>query len=372
MNQEVLMAIKIVFVTFVCSACIMPFMKRIAAHIGAIDQPRSDEGNRHIHKKPIPKLGGVGVFLAFLIGYILFGIQNIQMNSILIGSFIIILTGIVDDIKSIRASHKLIGQLIAACVIVFYGGILLNNVTAFGYSIDFGLWSYPLTILFIVACTNIINLIDGLDGLSGGISSIFYLTIGIIGFFQGRSGSLVMILTFIMLGATLGFLLHNFYPAKIFCGDCAMFFGFSIAVITLLEFKGPALTSLFVPLMILGIPILDTLFAIIRRILKHQPPFSPDKEHIHHQLLGMNFSQVTTVLIIYGMNILFASASIFYTLKDPFVGKILYILIFIIVIWFVLRTTVISHKNKEVVDNLIDKVGSTMKPVKKTIKNKKK
>ena len=208
-------------------------------------------------------------------------------------------------------------------------------------------------------------MIDGLDGLSGGISSIFFLTIGIIGFFQGRSGSLVMILTFIMLGATLGFLLHNFYPAKIFCGDCAMFLGFIIAVISLLEFKGPALTSLFVPLIILGIPILDTLFAIIRRMLRHQPPFSPDKEHIHHQLLGMNFSQRTTVLIIYGIDILFASASIFYTLKDPVVGKILYILIFIIVVWFVFRTTIISPKNKEVTDNLIDKVEGTIKKKKK-------
>ncbi len=349
-------------------------MKRIAHHIGAIDMPRNDEGNRHIHTKPIPKLGGVGIFLAFLIGYMLFGIQSIQMNSVLIGSFIIILTGIIDDIKSIRAGQKLIGQFLAACVIVFYGGILLNNITAFGYSLDFGIWSYPLTIIFIVSCVNIINLIDGLDGLSSGISSIFFLTIGIIGFFQGRSGSLVMILTFIMLGATLGFLLHNFYPAKIFCGDCAMFFGFIIAIITLLEFKGPALTSLFVPLMILGIPILDTLFAIIRRILKHQPPFSPDKEHIHHQLLGMNFSQRTTVLIIYGIDILFASASIFYTLKDPIIGKILYILIFIIVVWFVFRTTVISTKNKEVVDNLIEKMEETIhkdSKKKKAKKNKK-
>lgn len=119
MNAEILNALKIVFVTFVCSAAIMPFMKRIAKHIGAIDYPRSDEGNRHIHKKPIPKLGGVGIFLAFLIGYMLFGVQSVQMNSILIGSFIIILTGIIDDIKSIRAGQKLIGQLIAACVIVF-------------------------------------------------------------------------------------------------------------------------------------------------------------------------------------------------------------------------------------------------------------
>lgn len=210
---------------------------------------------------------------------------------------------------------------------------------------------------FIVACTNIINLIDGLDGLSGGVCSIFYLTIGIIGFYQGRSGSLVMILTFIMLGSTLGFLLHNFYPAKIFAGDCATFMGFIISVITLLEFKGPALTSFFVPVMILGIPILDTLFAIIRRLLKGQPPFQADKKHLHHQLLGMNFSQRTTVLIIYGINLLFAAASILYTIKDPVLGKIIYIIIFIIVLWFVLHTTIISDKTPTRTKQIEEKIS---------------
>src|SRR5699024_5837857 len=160
--------------------------------------------------------------------------------------------GIMDDIKPIRAYQKLIGHLIAASIIVFYGGITLDNITAFGFSFNFGILAPFITILFIVVCTNIINLIDGVDGLSGGICSILFLTIGIIGFYQGRSGSLVMILTFIMLGSTLGFLLHNFYPAKIFAGDCATFMGFIISIITLLEFKGPALTSFFVPIMILG------------------------------------------------------------------------------------------------------------------------
>lgn len=369
MRSEVLEAIKIVAITFIFTAAIMPFMKKIAYHIGALDEPRPDEGNRHIHKKTVPKLGGVGIFLGFLFGYMLFGEHSVQMNSILIGSFIIILTGIVDDIKSIRASQKLLGQLVAAVIIVFYGGFLLNNVTAFGWSFDFGIWAYPITLLFIVACTNVINLIDGLDGLSSGISSIFFLTIGIIGFFQGRSGTLVMLLTFIMLGATLGFLLHNFYPAKIFAGDCAMFMGFIISIISLLEFKGTALTSLFVPLMILAIPMLDTFFAIIRRLLRHQAPFSPDKEHIHHQLLGMNFSQRATVLIIYGINILFAIASILYILKDPILGKIIYIVIFVLVVWFVFHTSIISEKIPEKTDELKKKVEST---VKKKEKKKKK
>ena len=348
MKADIYDASKIVLVTFIFSVLIMPIMKRVANHIGAIDKPRKEEGNRHIHKKAVPKLGALGIYLGFLFGYMLFGQQSIQMNSILIGSFIIVLTSIVDDVKSIRAHQKLLCQLAAAAVIVFYGGILLNNVTAFGFSIDFGIWAYPLTILFIVGCCNIINLIDGLDGLSGGVCSIFYITIAIIGFYQARSGSLVMILTFIMLGSTLGFLVHNFYPARIFAGDCATFEGFIIAVITLLEFKGAALTSLFTPLLILGIPILDTLFAIIRRLLKGQPIFAADREHLHHQLLGMKFSQRTTVLIIYGMNILFAIASILYAINDPKLGKIFYIIIFIIVFWFVMHTSIISEKNPKI------------------------
>lgn len=369
MRSDIYSALKIILTTFIFSAIMMPLMKKVAVHVGALDVPRKEEGHRHIHKKTTPKLGAVGIYLSFLFGYMLFGKESIQMNSILIGSFIIILTGIVDDLKPIKAWQKFLGQLAAASVIVFYGRILLNNITAFGFSIDFGVWSYPITVLFIVACSNIINLIDGMDGLSGGICSIFFITIGIIGFYQGRSGSLVMILTFIMLGSTLGFLLHNFYPAKIFAGDCSTFMGFIIAVITLLEFKGPALTSFFVPVMILGIPILDTLFAIIRRLLKGQAPFQADKQHLHHQLLGMNFSQRTTVLIIYGMNILFATASILYTLKDRELGQMIYIIIFIIVLWFVLRTSIISDKNPKRTKKVIEKIKLSKK---KSNKQKKK
>ena len=347
MRAQLLSASKIVIVTFIFSAIIMFLMRKIAVHVNAMDIPRSEEGNRHIHKTATPKLGGVGIFLAFLFGYMLFGEQSVKMNSVLIGSFIIILSSIVDDINPIRATHKLIAQIVAASVIVFYGGILLDVITAFGYTFDFGILAYPITIFFIVACTNIINLIDGLDGLSGGICTIFYITIAIIGFFQGRVGSLVMVLTLIMLGATLGFLMHNFHPAKIFAGDGATFMGFIIAVITLLEFKGPALISFFVPVSILAIPILDTLFAIIRRVLKGQPPFQADKQHLHHQLLGMNFSQVVTVLIIYGINILFAVATLIFMLYDQKIGQIMFIIIFILVAWFVLHTSIISDKSPQ-------------------------
>ena len=356
MKQQLVTALGIVVTTFIFSAIIMFLMRKVANHIGALDMPREAEEHRHIHKKITPKLGAVGIFLSFLFGYMLFGEQSVRMNSILIGSFIIILASIVDDIKEIRAIYKFIVHILAASVIVFYGGILLNNITAFGYSIDFGILAYPITILFIVACTNIINLIDGLDGLSGGICSIFYITTAIIGFCQGRFGSLVMILTLIMLGSTLGFLLHNFHPAKIFAGDCATFMGFIIGVITLLEFKGPALISFFIPVAILGVPIMDTLFAIIRRLLKGQSPSHADNAHLHHQLLGMKFSQVKTVLIIYAIEALFALASIFYVIKDPIKGQIVYIILFIIVLWFVLTTSIITEKRPKIIQKLNKKL----------------
>ncbi len=356
MKHELLISTEIVLVTFLFSALIMVLMRKVAYHIGAVDVPTEAEGKRHIHKRAVAKLGGVGIFLGFLFGYMLFGEQSIRMNSILIGSFIIILTSIVDDIKSIKATYKLLGHLAAACVIVFYGGILLNNITAFGLHFDFGWVAYPLTIFFLVACTNIINLIDGLDGLSGGICSIFFATIAIIALSQGRYNSLVLILSLIMLGSTIGFLLHNFYPAKIFAGDAATFLGFIIGVITLLEFKGPALISFFVPVAILGIPILDTLFAIIRRLLKGQPPFKADKEHLHHQLLNLTSSQVKTVLIIYFIDILFALASIFYVLFDKTIGEVIYIIIFIIFLWFILHTTIISEKSPKMTKKIKNKI----------------
>ncbi len=356
MEIDILYAIKIILVTFIFAVILMPVMKKIAHHIGAIDKPSTAEGNRHIHKKEIPKLGALGIFISFLLGYMLFGEESIRMNSILIGSFIIILTGIIDDIKPLKSSYKLIGHILAAAIITFYGEILLNNITAFGYAFDFGLWSYPLTIIFIVACANIVNLIDGLDGLSGGIAVIFFATVAYIGFFQGRGESLVMILTLIMIGSTLGFLIHNSYPAKIFAGDCCTFIGFIIAVITLLEFKAAALTSFFVPVLILAIPVLDTLFAIIRRLLKKQPPFKADKEHLHHQLLGMNFSQRKTVFIIYFINILFAVATVFYVLGDPLYAQIIYVILLIIVILFVIKTSIISDKPQKITKEVIKKI----------------
>ena len=351
-SADLTQSIKMVLVTFVASIFIVQIMKRVAHHIGAIDVPRTDEGNRHIHKRPIPKLGAVGIFLAFLFGYMLYGEHSIKMNAILISSFIIILTGIVDDINDLKASRQLIAQILAACIVVFYGGIYLTDITFFGLTVNFGIFKELITIVFIIACINIINFTDGLDGLSGGVTSIFYFTTAIICYYQGRLGTMEMTVTLLMLGSTLGFLVHNFYPAKIFAGQCSMFMGFMISIICLLGFKGTALTSLFIPVAILGLPILDTLFAIIRRLLKRQPIFKADKSHFHHQLLGMNFSHRTTVLIIYLINILFALTTVFYVLGDSSIALIILIVLSIFLIWFVLYTNIITDKTPKIIEKM--------------------
>ncbi len=360
MKYDLYTVIIMVASTFVFTSLIVPIIKKIAVDVGAIARMN----NRTVHEKEKPLMGGLAIFFGFLLGYVLFSKQTVEMNSILIGSFIIIITGIIDDIKPLLAKQKFVAQIIAASVIVFYGGILLNNISAFGYYINFGLFSYPLSIILIVGITNSINLIDGLDGLAAGVSSIFFLTIGIIAFMMNRIGGLDIVLSFVMLGSTLGFLIHNFYPAKIFMGDTgSMFLGFIISVIALLGFKNVTLTSFIVPLLILAVPILDTVFAILRRIIKKCSISEADKLHLHHQLLKMNFSHRTTVLIIYYIQILFAFASIIYILKDRTLGIITYIILLIIVLWFIITTNIVVDRSGfyQKINKLIEKIKQNKK-----------
>jgi len=344
MNEEIVKILVIVFSMAIFTASIVPFIKKIAFHVGALDIP----GERKIHSKTMPRLGGLAIFLALLLGYMLFGTPSALMNSILIASFIIVFTGFIDDIKPLKASIKFIGQLLAAFVIVFYGKLAMQNISAFGIFIEFGFLSQFITLFFILGCINCINLIDGLDGLAGGISAIYFLTIGIITTIKGSVG-LEFILCFIMLGSCLGFLVHNFHPAKIFMGDSgSMLLGLIISVVALLGFKNVTLSSLIIPLLVLAIPILDTLAAIIRRKLKGQSISQPDKYHIHHQLLNKNFSQTQTVIVIYIIDILFAATSIIYALGDRKLGYIIYGILLIIAIIFVSKTNIIfEHKKKK-------------------------
>lgn len=362
----------IVIVTFLASLILVPIVKKIAIHINAMDEPNE----RKIHKVPMPRLGGLAIFLAFLLGYMLYGEISTQMLSILIGSFLLILVGIIDDIHSVKARYKLIVQIVAAAIVVLYGDLSFTELSVFGYKIYFNeFFGSLLSILFIVAITNAINLIDGLDGLAAGISSIYFLTIAIIAFILNRIGGLDVIISLIMLGSTLGFLFHNFPPAKIFMGDTgSLFLGFMISIIALLGYKVTTFTSLIVPIIILAIPIFDTVFAILRRLLKGQNIGVADKEHFHHQLLKMKYSPTKSILIIYVIDIAFAAVSIFYILGDNQIAIAIYVVLMILLLFVILKTDILfEHKKKiEIVtnDDLVNNTKSNNNKKKKK-KNKK-
>lgn len=336
-------ALLILLVCFISSILLVWLMKKVAIYLNVYDIPNE----RKIHKNPIPLLGGVGIFLTFLFGYILFGTPSDIMSSILIASFLILLLGIFDDIKPIPAKYKFIVHILIASIIVFYGNLKLDNASLFGLSIKFGSFSPFITILLIVGIINAINLIDGLDGLSGGIASIYFLTTAILGFILNKFGGLDIIISIIMLGATLGYLVHNFPPAKIYMGDAgSTFIGLMISIIMLIGFKTLTLTSLIIPSLLLAIPILDTLFAIIRRKLRHKPAMQPDKDHLHHQLLRMNLSKTKTLLIIYAINILFSITSIFYAIGYQYEMIICYIVLLFLVLFLILKTNIIFERKK--------------------------
>ena len=338
----------IVGITFLSSLVFVEIMKRVAIFLHVLDIPND---KRKIHTKPMPLLGGIGIFLAFLLGYMLFAPKNNLMLSILISSFLIMLLGLFDDMTKSETpmpnKYKVIVQIIVAGIVVFYGGLELQKATFFGLSLNFGVFSPFLTMLIIVAIINAVNLIDGLDGLCAGIASIYFLTIAIIGFILNKFGGLDIILSLIMLGSTLGYLVHNFPPARIYQGDAgSTFLGLMMAVIFLLGFKTTTLTSLIIPMFLLAVPILDTLFAIIRRKLKGQSIDTADKEHIHHQFLK-RLSKRKTLLCIYLINMLFSATTIFYILGDKNIVIGCYVVLILIVLFLVLKTNVIfEHKNK--------------------------
>lgn len=352
-----------VIIPLIFVALFTPIVKKIAIHVNALDIPNG----RKVHTKPIPRLGGLAIVSGFFLGYMAFCQPSDLMNSIFIGTFIIVITGMIDDINPVPAKIKFLGQLAAVLVVVFYGGLTLSKLTIFGYLIDFKWFTIPLTLAFLLVCINCINLIDGLDGLAAGISGIYFLTVGIISILLGRIG-IYYTISLIMLGCCLGFLIHNFNPASIFMGDSgSMFLGYIIGVVALLGYKSIVMTSLMIPLIILAIPLLDTVFAILRRKLKGESITKPDKCHIHHQLLKKNFSQKATVLIIYAVQGLFSFASIIYVLKDQKLGYIIYGLLILIVLFFVLTTDVIfDFPDKE--KNFIEKMKKKKDEAKRVTK----
>lgn len=347
LTQNNYIVLKILFTTFLVSYLGTYFVKKIAAHVNAIDIP-NERSDHTIHKKPIPRMGGLAIFIAFLVGYLLYGEPTIQTTSILIASSLTLLTGIIDDIKPIKARYKFIMQVIASLIIVFYGGIYFTNFSFLGLKIDMHQYvGQFLSVFFILSVTNAINLIDGLDGLSSGLSFIFFLTIISIALIVKKITGLDIALTVMLIGSTLGFLIHNFPPAKIFVGDTGtMFLGFLIPAIALLGLKEGTLTSIAIPVFILGIPILDTILAMIRRVVKRKNITSADKEHFHHQLLKLNLSHRATISIIYAVSLLFSTLAIFYAIKSVLLGIIASVVIFALLIFLILKTDILCEKSK--------------------------
>ena len=334
-----------VFVTFLCSLVVTPIVRKIAFHIKALDYPDA----RRLNKVPMPTIGGLAIFFSFMLGYMLYARGSTQMLSILMGSFILVLMGIIDDINPIKAKYQLVAQLIAAGIIVFYGNITLDHISAIGINLTFpSPWNYIITMGIIIAIVNAINLSDGLDGLCSGVSSIYFLTVAVIAFIMNAKEGLDTTLALIMLGSTLGFLVYNFPPAQIYLGDTGSnLLGFIIAVTALLGFKTATFTSLLIPLIILATPIIDVVFSIIRRVLKGQNPFNtPDKSHLHHQLLKMQFSTKASLLIIYAIDFLFAGVSIFYAIGRTYYAIFIYIGLMIVFLFLVLKTDILFKRSK--------------------------
>jgi len=338
------------FICFMLTLLLTPLIKKLAIRIGAVDKPNQ----RKVHMKVMPRLGGLAIYISFIAGVLLLQPDSPHSLPILLGSLIIVITGMVDDVRELSPRVKLIGQLAAALVVVLSGIHVEFINLPFGGQLEFGIFSIPLTILWIVGVTNAINLIDGLDGLAAGVSSIALLTISGMAIIMGDA--YVTVLGLILMASTIAFLFYNFYPAKIFMGDTgALFLGYMISVLSLLGFKNVTFISLIIPALILGVPISDTFFAIIRRLVHKQPLSAPDKSHLHHCLLRLGFSHRQVVLIIYAIAAMFSLAAFIFSMATLW-GSLIFIGVILITI--------------EIFVESIGLIGKDYKPLLNFIKNR--
>ncbi|ABW20101.1 MraY family glycosyltransferase [Alkaliphilus oremlandii] len=305
-------------IALLISYLLTPYAKKVAYKIGAIDVPKD---NRRMHKEPIPRLGGLAIYCAFVITALVMALisPNISLNSefigILIGVTVIVMIGIVDDVKQISAKYKLAAQILAAVIVVKSGvtidfiNLPIFNNSESGYVFLKAL-RIPLTVFWIVGITNTVNLIDGLDGLAAGVSAIASLSLAAVAFNTGQYS--VAILLLILAGATAGFLPYNFNPAQIFMGDTgALAIGFLLATISVEGvIKKAATLAVAIPVLALGVPIFDTTFAIIRRLLNNKPIMEADKGHLHHRLLEHGLSQKQTVVALYGISMALGGSAV--------------------------------------------------------------
>ena len=287
-------------VAFLVALIATPVVKSLAFRVGAVDVPKD---NRRMHDHPIPRMGGLAIFLGFLLSVLLFLDLDTQLRGMLLGAIIIVVLGIFDDIYSLGAKLKFLIQIGAALVAVLSGNVIetLSNPNVFSSNLywNLGWLSIPVTVLWIVAITNAVNLIDGLDGLACGVSTISSMTLLVIALVVSEGG--VAILMAALAGGCIGFLPYNMNPAKIFMGDTgSTFLGYILAVVSVQGlFKFYTIISFAVPFLMLGLPIFDTCFAFIRRIAHGQSPMHADRSHVHHRLIDMGFNQKQAVAVLY-------------------------------------------------------------------------
>ncbi|MEK4484779.1 MraY family glycosyltransferase [Psychrobacillus sp. FSL H8-0484] len=340
---------------FVASVLFTPLVKRLAFRLGAVDTPN----HRKVHARIMPRLGGLAIFFAFLVAFAFYRPDGEYDKAMLLGALIIIITGVLDDMFEITAKAKLLGQLLAAGSIVIYGGLQIEFINLpfgiFGGQLEFGYFAIPLTILWIIGITNAVNLIDGLDGLAAGVSAIALITLSGVAIMMGNP--FVAAMAAILAASTLGFLVFNFYPAKIFMGDTgALFLGFMISVLALLGFKNVTVVALIIPIIVLGVPISDTFFAIVRRIRMKQPLSAPDKSHLHHCLLNVGFTHRQSVLIIYAIAAMFGIAAIIFSQSTVW-GAIILLMVMLLAIELFVEAIGLAGKNYRPLINFVKMIG---------------
>lgn len=265
-----------------------PYVKNLAVKVGAVDAPNQ----RKVHTRIMPRMGGLAIYIGYLVAFFLFVPYTSlsEMLGIFIGGTIVMIVGMLDDKYQLSPKWKLLGQLVATAIVVIPFGLKIGVVNLpYSGSIDFSSgWLYwlaiPITMFWIVGVTNAVNLIDGLDGLSAGVSAIAAGTMGVMALLMDDYK--VATYCFVLLGAILGFLYFNFHPARLFMGDTgSLFLGFNLAALSIMGFKEALFVSFIIPIVVLGVPLWDTFFAIVRRIVNKKPISSPDKGHLHHCLL---------------------------------------------------------------------------------------
>lgn len=290
-----------------------PAARVLAYKLGAIDVPKDE---RRMHNKPIPRLGGIAVFIGFSVSTMVFCDVTPSLLALWFGGLIIVVLGILDDIFRLRALIKFVVQIGVAFVAVSQG-LTISFINLFGNYITLGIFEIPVTIIWIVGLTNAINLIDGLDGLSCGISAICSFSLLLCTIMLGENPEITL-LTGILAASCLGFLPFNTNPAKIFIGDTgALFLGYTLSILSLQGlFKTHTILSFMIPLSIFGFPLFETVFSFLRRILHGKNPFAPDRGHIHHKLIDFGFNQKQSVGILYSVCGILGTSAVMFTSED--------------------------------------------------------